>query len=70
MYDLEANRRVDLGVLRTADGRRVFGCEAASCGPDGTVYICGQAETRDPAGATRFIGKLPIALHLIIYKPE
>ena len=70
MYDLKENRRVDLGVLRTADGRRVFGCEAASCGPDGTVYICGQAETKDPGKATRFIGDLPIALHLVIYRPN
>ncbi|MBN2288059.1 MAG: hypothetical protein JXQ83_01915 [Candidatus Glassbacteria bacterium] len=69
MYDLKENRRVDLGVLRTADGRRVFGCEAASCGPDGTVYLCGQARVKDPANATWFIGDIPLALHLIIYRP-
>jgi len=70
MFDLKENRRVDLGVLKTADGRRVFGCEAATCGPDGTVYICGQAPVKDPAKGTWSIGKIPVALHLIIYKPD
>ena len=70
MYDLESNRREDLGILQTTDGRRVFGCEAASCGPDGTVYICGQVEVRDQEKATRYIGKIPVALHLLIHRPQ
>ncbi len=69
MYDMEQNRHHDLGVLRVADGRRVFGCEAISVAPDGTVYICGQVEVSDPSKATRRIGGIPVALHLIIYRP-
>ncbi len=47
MYDLKTNQRVDLGAMQTTDGRKVFGCEAASVGPDGTLYLCGQAEVKD-----------------------
>ncbi|MEP7375256.1 MAG: hypothetical protein ABI675_17785 [Chitinophagaceae bacterium] len=69
MYDIKTDKRVDLGVMRTADGRRVFGCEGASVAPDGTVYICGQVELKDKKNATQMIGDIPVALHLIIYKP-
>jgi hypothetical protein len=69
MYDLNRNERIDLGVMRTKDGRRVFGSEAAASGPDGTVYLCGQAEVKDPTKATGRIGNIPVALHLLIYKP-
>ncbi len=70
MYDIKTGKRVDLGVMQTADGRKIFGCEAISVAPDGTVYLCGQAEVRDPDKSTQMIGKIPAALHLIIYKPE
>ena len=70
MYDIKAEKRVDLGALKTRDGRNVFGCEAASVGHDGTVYICGQVEVKDPQKATCRIGKIPTALQLIIYKPH
>lgn len=70
MYDIKTNQRVDLGAMRTADGRRVFGCEAASVASDGTLYICGQVEVKDKKRATRMIGDIPVALHLIIYKPQ
>lgn len=70
MYDLNTNKRSDLGPMQTADGRRIFGCEAASAGPDGTVYICGQVELRDPAHATGKIGNIPVSLQLIIFKPK
>ena len=69
MYDIKNNKRVDLGALQTSEGLKVFGCEAASVAPDGTVYICGQAEVKNPQNATRNIGKTPTALQLIIYKP-
>ncbi len=69
MYDIKTDQRVDLGVMQTADGRGIFGCEAASVGPDGTVYLCGQAEVKDKKKSTRMIGNIPTALHLIIYKP-
>ncbi len=67
MYDLKADKRIDLGALKTTDGRRVFGCEAASCGPDGTLYICGQVEVRNPAKGTWTINGLPVALHILRY---
>jgi hypothetical protein len=69
MYDIKTEKRIDLGALQTKDGRKVGGCEAASVGADGTVYICGQVEVSDPAKATSRIGGKPGALQLIIYKP-
>ncbi|MDD4869201.1 MAG: hypothetical protein PHR77_01475 [Kiritimatiellae bacterium] len=70
MYDIKAAKRVDLGAMQTADGRKVFGCEAASVGPDGTVYICGQVEVKNPKNSTSKVGDIPVALQLIIYKPQ
>lgn len=69
MYDIKNSKRIDLGEMRTTDGREVFGCEAASVSNDGTVYICGQVEVKDKKLATRMIGDIPTALQLIIYKP-
>jgi hypothetical protein len=56
--------------MQTADGRRVFGCEAASVAPDGTVYLCGQAEVRDQSQATGIAAGTPVALHLVIVRPD
>ncbi|MBK8884908.1 MAG: hypothetical protein IPN67_21920 [Bacteroidales bacterium] len=70
LYDIKAKKRTDLGPMQTSDGRRVFGCEAASVAPDGTVYICGQVEVSGTNQATGYIGKVPVSLQLIIYKPE
>jgi hypothetical protein len=70
VYDLARKQRFDCGALQTADGRRVFGCEAASVGPDGTLYLCGQAEVRNPSQATGRAGTVPVALHLILYRPH
>jgi hypothetical protein len=71
MYDLKTNQRVELGLLQDSEGRRVFGCEGASVAPDGTLYLCGQVETT-PQKATRHTRgtDIPIALKLIIYKPQ
>jgi hypothetical protein len=70
MYDIKAEKRIDLGILQTRDGRKVFGCEAASVGPDGTLYICGQVEVSNPERAAYYIDNIPVALQLIIYKPN
>jgi len=70
MYDIKNDRRIDLGAMQTVDGRRVFGCEAATVAPDGTVYLCGQAEVKDRKNATRMINNIPAALQLIIYRPQ
>ena len=69
IYDLKTSERKDLGAMQTADGRKVFACEAASVAPDGTVYLCGQVEVRDKSKSTQMIGDIPTALHLIVYKP-
>jgi hypothetical protein len=69
-YDIEDSLRTDLGIMMTKDGRRVFGCEAASVAPDGTLYICGQVELKDPSLATGRVSGIPVSLQLIIYKPE
>lgn len=70
MYDIKAGKRIDLGILQTKDGRKVFGCEAASVGIDGKLYICGQVEVGNPEKATSYIGDTPVSLQLIIYKPN
>lgn len=69
MYDIKTGKRVDLGALQTKDGRKVYGCEGASVGPDGTLYICGEVEVANPSDATSRVGNVPVALQLIIYKP-
>ena len=70
VYDIKTGERNDLGVMQTHDGRRVFGCEAASVGPEGNVYICGRVEVRDAEKATGFIRNIPVSMQLIIFKPE
>ncbi len=72
MYDLKTRQRMELGVMRTTEGERVFGCEGAAVGPDGTLYLCGQVEVKDPKKATRHtrIENIPISLRLIIYRPR
>jgi hypothetical protein len=70
MYDIKTNQRVDLGAMRTADGRKVFGCEAASVASNGTLYICGQVEVKEKKTANKMIGDKPVALQLIIYKHQ
>ena len=70
MYDITTDKRVDLGAMRTADGRKIFGCEAASVAPDGTLYLCGQAEVKEKKKGTRMIGDVAASLQLIIYKSQ
>ena len=70
MYNIKTGKRIDLGTMKTSDGRQVFGCEAASVASDGTVYLCGQVEVKDKKNATKMIGNVPCALQLIIYKPD
>jgi hypothetical protein len=69
MYDIKTGKRVDLGAMQTKDGRKVFGSEGASVAPDGTVYLCAQVEVKDIKKATRMIGNIPVALHLVSCKP-
>jgi hypothetical protein len=69
LYDIKTEKRIDLGALQTKDGRKVLGCEAASIGPDGTLYICGQVEVKEPDKATRKSSEISAAIQLLIYKP-
>jgi hypothetical protein len=68
MYDLKKNKRIELGPMKTTDGRAVYGCEGASVAPDGTLYLCAQVEVDDPSKATYKIGDVPVAQHLLIYR--
>jgi hypothetical protein len=69
VYDINAGKRIDMGALQTPDGRKVLGCEAASVAADGTLYICGQVEVKDPQKATRNNADIAAALQLLIFKP-
>lgn len=69
MYDLKKNKLVDLGFLRTTDGRIVHGCEGLSVDQDGTVYIAGYVKVNDPEKTTRIVKGANVAFHLLIYKP-
>jgi len=69
MYDIKTGKRIDLGVLKTEDGRSVLGCEGLTIAPDGTVYICGLVEVYDEKSASRKLDDKLTALQLIIYKP-
>ena len=70
-YDLKTRRRENLGMLRTKDGAHVFGCGAATCGTDGTIYFAGGVEEKNSekvAGKTG--GIAPYALRLLLYKAK
>ena len=67
-YDLKTNERADLGILQSKDGRRVFGCEAASISQDGTLYLAGLVEVDDKSKSTKTLDGIPSAMHLIKYK--
>ena len=69
-FDLKTNEREDLGILQSVDGRRVFGCEAATISRDGTLYFAGLAEVNDADKATKTLDGIPSAMHLIKYRPR
>lgn len=69
-FDLKTNEREDLGILQSVDGRRVFGCEAATISRDGTLYFAGLAEVNDVNKATKTLDGIPSAMHLIKYRPR
>lgn len=68
-YDLKSRKRENLGVLRTRDGRQVYGCGGAAAGLDGTVYMGAAVEVNDPQKeAGKAAGLYPFAMELLIYK--
>lgn len=71
VYDPATKQRKELGLMRLADGRRVFGLGGACTGKkDGTLYFVGAVEERDP---NRVAGKIddrwPFSMALISLKP-
>ncbi len=70
-YDLKARQRTNLGMLKTRDGRHVFGCGGAAAGPDGTIYLCGAVEEKDPQKAAgKVAGTHPFIMELLIYRQK
>ncbi len=71
-YDLNSGKTDDLGEMHLADGRRVFGVNAADTGPDGTIYMVGAIEVRPepgkPVEAGGRIGDAWFRLALLIYR--
>src|SRR5436309_909410 len=49
-YDLKTGKTADQGAMLLPDGRRVLGTNAATTGPDDTVYFVGAIEVRPEAG--------------------
>lgn len=71
VYDLAARRRINLGVMKTADGRHVYGCGAAAEGPDGRIYFAAAVEVKEPGKAAgKVAGVHPFAIQLLVYRPE
>jgi hypothetical protein len=73
-YDLRSGKIEDYGEMLLPDGRRVLGTNAATTGPDGTIYFVGAIEVRSEAGrpveAAGKIGNVYYRLALIIYRPR
>jgi hypothetical protein len=72
VYDLDKKERRELGLLRTQDGRRVFGLGGACTGrKDGNIYFVGAVEERDPKRvANKIDNKWPFSMALLCYAPE
>ena len=69
-FDLKSGKRENLGVVRTRDGRHVFGLGGAASALDGAIYLGGAVEAKD---AQRAVGKVaglyPFVMELLIYRP-
>ena len=72
VYDLATKQRREIGILRTQDGRRVFGLGGACTGKkDGKIYFVGAIEEPDPARVANQIDKRwPFSMGLVCYTPE
>ncbi len=70
-YDIATKQRREIGIMRTQDGRRVFGLGGACTGQkDGKIYFVGAVEERDPARvANKIDGRWPFSMALICYTP-
>ena len=72
-YDLKTGKTADQGAMLLPDGRRVLGTNAATTGPDGTVYFVGAIEVRPEAGkpveAAGKIGNVYYRLAMLWFRP-
>jgi len=70
-YDLATGRRRELGQMRIADGRRVYGLGGACTGKqDGQLYFVGAVEARDPQRVANTIDdRWPYSMALLTYRP-
>lgn len=70
-YDLATGQRRELGQLRLADGRRVYGLGGACTGKqDGRLYFVGAVEERDPQRVANTIdNRWPYSMALLSCAP-
>jgi hypothetical protein len=70
-YDLATGQRRELGQMRIADGRRVYGLGGACTGKqDGRLYFVGAVEERDPQlVANKIDNRWPYSMALLSYDP-
>jgi len=71
VYDIATKQRRELGIMRTLDGRRVFGLGGACTGrKDGKIYFVGAIEERDPKRvANKIDNRWPFSMGLVSYTP-
>ncbi len=73
-YDLKTGKPEDHGEMLLPDGRRVLGTNAATTGPDGTIYFVGAIEVLPEAGkavqAAGKIGSVYYRLAMIMCRPR
>jgi hypothetical protein len=73
-YDLKTGKTEDRGEILLPDGRRVLGTNAATTGPDGTIYLVGAIEVRPEGGkpveAAGKIGNVYYRLAMLIFHPD
>lgn len=70
-YDLASGKRREIGVMRTHDGRNVFGLGGACTGrKDGKLYFVGAVEEPDPKlAANKIDNKWPYSMTLLSWTP-
>ena len=69
-YDLKTNQRRDIGILRTEDGRYVYGLGAAETDSDGKIWFVGAFDEPDEDYVIRKMrAKYPYSLGLGCYDP-
>ena len=70
-YDLATGQRRELGQMRIADGRRVYGLGGACTGKqDGMLYFVGAVEERDPQRvANKIEDRWPYSMALLSCSP-